>query len=111
MAGALALPLGVVGRSALIVVLLWHARLHLRGASRTQTIVATADGHWALPDRQQTLLRLSGSTRYADGWIDLRLHGDRGDIVILLLRDQLGGEDWCRLQARLRRERHGANLA
>jgi len=107
-AGVLSLPLGAMTHVGLIVAILIHARL--RRAVRVGTIIVTADGDWALPELRLTNLRPSATTRYSGGWVDLRLHGETGEEAVLLLYDQLGREDWCRLQARLRRLRADSRL-
>jgi len=66
-------------------------------------IVVAADGSCCVPAFGQGWFVLGPRTRLTTSWIRLDLRAPLGRLDIVLLKDQLGPEDWSRLSARLRR--------
>jgi hypothetical protein len=89
--------------------LLTAVALHgiVRFPRATERLIQARDGSWALPSRGLAGLRLARGTAWGDTWVDLVLAGSGRRVRVLLLRDQLGAEDWRRLQVAVRESDDG----
>jgi len=78
------------------------AHAAVRRPAAPMPICRHSDGSWSLPLLALDRLALGPGTAAGPFWARLVLRGPR-TVVVVLLADQLGPEDWRRLQAELRR--------
>jgi len=84
------------------VALLAHGAL--RRPARPMPVCRNPDGTWSLPALGLDGLALRPGTAAGPFWARLALGAEGArTVTVLLLADQLGREDWRRLQAELRR--------
>jgi hypothetical protein len=92
--------------SAPTIVLLAAVVAHgiVRYPRSPRLLVLHSDGTWAVPERGLYGRRLAPRTAWTTWYVELVLAGP-GDTRIALLVDQLGAEDWRRLQVEVRENR------
>jgi hypothetical protein len=96
-----AMPLTLLG-FALVV-----AHGSMRFPRVPHLVVLNSDGSWAVPDRGGYNLTLAPGTSWTTWYVELVLSGPK-KLRIVLLRDQLGTEDWRALQRAVRE--HGPRV-
>jgi hypothetical protein len=96
---ALLLDLAAVLTAAALAVIAAHA---IRRYPRTpRLLILHCDGTWAVPERGWHLLNLAPGTTCTTWYVEL-VFMDPADARILVLKDQLGAEDWRALQLAVR---------
>lgn|GEM_PF-1747943 len=95
----LAWPLKAAAAAGLV------AHFALRRPPAPIPVTRHADGTWSLPSVGPDRLALRPGTAVGPFWARLSLGGAESPktVTVLLVKDQLGAEDWRRLQAELRR--------
>jgi hypothetical protein len=98
-ASALLLDLPMVPTALALATIAAHA--FGRHPRTPRLLVLYGDGTWAVPERRWHGLKLAPATTWATWYVELVFVGP-AHARILVLKDQLGAEDWRALQLAVR---------